>query len=75
MQIHQIRLMPTTVVGDVGSGLHESTLRAYQILIKVEDLLKRGVPTDVVLELIEEMRAPTNQTLRLNNGNREVTAG
>ena len=34
---------------------HESLLRGFQILQKVKDWLKRGVPADVILELVEEM--------------------
>lgn len=36
------------------TGVHESCLRAYQILAKTRDYLERGVPADVLLELIDE---------------------
>lgn len=68
MKIHEIREMPTTVTRDTGNGVHESVLRAYQILQKVQYWLREGVPTKIVLELIEEMDAPTNRTLRYCNG-------
>jgi hypothetical protein len=39
------------------SGWHESVLRAYNILRKTKALLSKGVPPDVVLELIELMES------------------
>ena len=59
MEIKSISEMPTCVDSiPVGSkGVHESTLRAYQILERTKDFLKRGVPQDIVLELIEEMES------------------
>jgi hypothetical protein len=33
---------------------HESITRAYQILNKIKDYLKRGCPYDIILELIDE---------------------
>ena len=38
-------------------GWHESLLRSYQILQKVKELLGKGTPPDVVLELIEFMES------------------
>lgn len=52
MNISTIRKMPT-----VTDKSHESVTRAYHILEKVKDYLKRGVPVDVLLELIEEMES------------------
>ena len=40
-----------------GKKVHQSSLRAYRILEKVKDYLARGVPVDVMLELVEEMEA------------------
>lgn len=39
-------------------GIHESCLRSYQLLEKVKDYLRRGVPADVLLELIAETEEP-----------------
>lgn len=61
MRIAEINRMATVVeLSDYAScgGVHESVLRAYNIVNKVRDLLKRGVPADVILELIDEMEAP-----------------
>jgi len=57
--IAEIQELKTTVhsVPKDCSGIHESTLRSYQILQKVKDLLNRGTPTDVILELIWEMES------------------
>ena len=57
MTITSIRSFPTTITAiPVGCrGVHESTLKAYQILGKVKELLHKKVPSEVVLELIEEM--------------------
>ncbi len=48
--IKEIRKYPT-----VFENVHESIYRSYQILAKAKELLKKGVPGDVVLELINEM--------------------
>ena len=61
MKWHKIRKMATST-GDLieegllqnGDRVHESMLKSYQVLEKVKDYLKRGVPADVILELIEE---------------------
>jgi hypothetical protein len=62
MNISEIRNRPTCVDSvPVGcSGVHESTLRAYQILEKAKDFMRRGTPSDVVLELIAEMEDRAN---------------
>jgi len=51
-----IRTLPTSVteVPRECSGVHESCLRSYQILEKVKEYLVRGVPADVILELVVE---------------------
>lgn len=56
MKWSEIRVKPSTIkrVPKGCTGVHESILRSYQILEKVKDYLKRGVPADVILELIEE---------------------
>ena len=38
-------------------GVHESVLRGYQLVAKVKDYLARGVPADVILELIDEVES------------------
>jgi len=59
MNIKSISEMPTCVetIPAGCKGVHESTLRAYQILKKVKNFLERGVPQDVILELVEEMES------------------
>lgn len=37
------------------TGWHESNLRAWHIVAKVKDLLRRGCPADVILEIIEDL--------------------
>lgn len=37
------------------TGVHESTLRAFQILEKVKHLLENKVSNNIILELIAEM--------------------
>jgi hypothetical protein len=39
------------------SGVHESVLRAYQILRKVKILLELGTPSPVIIELIALMES------------------
>ncbi len=56
MNIHEIAHLPTRydrVSADI--GVHESIFRAYRIVQKVKDLLGRGCPNDILLELIEVM--------------------
>jgi len=50
MKWKEIAKLPTTE-----SGLHESIFRSYQILDKVKEYMARGVPYDVIYELIEEI--------------------
>ena len=68
MNIKEISELPSTVqrIPTHGFGVHESTLRAYQILRKTKDYLKRGVPADVILELIEEMEERKEEVLNAN---------
>lgn len=37
-------------------GLHESVLKSFQVLGKVEEYLKMEVPNSVILELLEHVR-------------------
>ena len=57
MRITEIQKMPTciNVIPQGATSVHESCLRAFNILNKVKDLLNKKVPSDVVLELINEM--------------------
>jgi len=52
----ELATLPTvvTLVPD-DKGVHESTLRAFHVLRKVVDYLRRGVPPVVVLELLAEL--------------------
>lgn len=52
--ISEIQKIPTAY-GDAPERVHESVMRAYHIVEKVKDYLKRGVPNDVLLELISDM--------------------
>lgn len=53
MSIIEIRNMPRSMT--CSGGTHESVFRAYHIVEKLRDLLKRNVPADVLLELLDEM--------------------
>ena len=57
MTIREIQARATCVdsIPFGSKGVHESMLRAYQILKRVRDWLTRGVPAAVILELIDEM--------------------
>ena len=57
MSLKEINEMPTCVdIIPVGcKGVHESTLRSFNILRKVKDYLNRGIEHKLILELIEEM--------------------
>lgn len=39
------------------AGVHESVLRSYQVLQQVKRLLSKGVPPDIISELIEVMES------------------
>lgn len=51
-EIDYIRSRPTLVC-----NTHESTLQAYQILNKVEAMLKRGDSRETILEMIDYLKA------------------
>jgi len=59
MKIHAISKLPTTVdsIPDGSKGVHESVLRAYNILRRVKEWLERGVPPGVILDLVSEMES------------------
>ncbi len=52
--INEISFLPTTI-REASGNTHESIMRAWNILEKVKDYLRRGVPQDVILELISDM--------------------
>jgi len=61
MNIHKIAHLPTVIRVEPGETLiHESCGRATSIVEKIKDLLERGCPSDILLELIAVMedRAP-----------------
>lgn len=58
MRILDIQKMATTRQGE--GKFHESLFRSYHILCKVIEYLERGVPADVILELVKEMNSNEN---------------
>ena len=50
MKIRDIANLPT-----LKDRMHESIFRAYHIVEKVKYLLQNNVPSNILLELIEEM--------------------
>lgn len=63
MTIREISEMPVVIsrgyFDSYGTnGVHESVLRSCGVLDRTKDFLRRGVPADVILELIEEMEHP-----------------
>jgi len=55
----EIRAMPTVIRGiEAGAtGAHESLLRSYHIVQKVQELLVQETPPAIILEIIEDLRA------------------
>lgn len=60
MRMTKIHQMPTCIdeIPAGTKGIHESCLRAYQILEKTKELLSLGTPAGVVLDFISDMEAP-----------------
>lgn len=54
MTISEIKKFSTTLTGETGNKIHESVLRSFQVVKKVEKMLKRGDSNDTILEIIEE---------------------
>lgn len=50
MQIYEIKKFPTSI-----NNTHESCYRYFHVVEKAKEYLSRGVPADVLLELIVEM--------------------
>ncbi len=58
MSLGDIRRMPTSIteIPLGSSGVHESCLRSFHILNKVIDLLMKGTPAEVILEIVEDLK-------------------
>ena len=65
-KIAHIRAEPNCVKGSVTGGMHESLLRAFQILEVVKDYLARDIPAGIMLELIKEMEDGPSSHLDLD---------
>lgn len=52
MKLLEIAQFPTCI-----NNHHESTLRSYQLLQKVTEYLRAGVPNKVILDLINEVES------------------
>lgn len=53
--LSQARAFPTSTSGPI--KVHESCLRAYQILKVVKRWLRAGVPAPIILELVADMES------------------
>ena len=50
--------MPTTIgTGPGGNRYHESILRSYQVLLKVQELCAKQCPNEILWEIIEDFRS------------------
>lgn len=60
MKLAEIRAQDTSLEREdltIGAtSWHESLLRSYHIVAKVKELLERGTPADVVIEIIEDLQ-------------------
>lgn len=68
MTLNEIRNFPTTI--DTGPNLgrvHESVLRSFQVVQKTKELLERGTPAPVLLELIEDMMTAMQRDFNMAN--------
>lgn len=59
MTIQEIMQLPTCVrnITPGLSGVHESTLRSYQILQRVKEYLREDYPANAILELVQVMES------------------
>lgn len=62
MKFAEIKAMPKRMwvsklreVMEGTTGLHESLFRSYHLLQKVKELLRAGVPAELLLEIIEDL--------------------
>lgn len=53
----EIRKRSTMYRSTDGQLFHESLLRSYHIVDKIEELLRAGAPAAVLLEIIEDLRS------------------
>lgn len=69
MKIAEIMEFPTHINHNTvnGTRYHESLLRSFHILRKVKDLLGKGTPPDVVLEIIEHIESVQQSDLEIEN--------
>ena len=68
MTLNEVRNFPTTIDTGPNSGrVHESVLRSFQIVKKTKELLERGTPAPVLLELIEDMMTATQGDFTMAN--------
>ena len=60
MTLIDIAKMPTSVdsIPPGCKGVHESTLKAYHILMLVKQWLGDGVPAHVILDVVAELEQP-----------------
>ena len=65
MKISEIRKLPTCTdeIDEYTCKIHESCLRAFQIVEKVRYYLVQGVPAKVILELMDEMECKEPKVL------------
>lgn len=54
MTLREIRVMPQTIEAGE-TKIHESVVRTYHVLNKVMELVQKNVPSDVIVELWEDM--------------------
>ena len=82
MKLHEIRALPTMLRTEVilselrefpkTSGWHESNLKAWQILAKVKEYMRRGTPSDVILEIIEDLERKESTGLPADGSAKEL---
>lgn len=70
MSLIEIAAMPTTVdrIPEHCRGVHESVLRAYNILALVKRWLKDGAPASIILEVIDDLENGRNRETDVTGG-------
>lgn len=69
MKLLEIRRMATTtsefarVSGEEDPMIHESIFRSFHIVDKIKELLKKGTPPDVLVEIIEDLQNSTSKDM------------
>lgn len=61
MTLAEIRERPTHSNGV--HKMHESVMRSWGVLEKTKELLRRGAPADVILEIIDDLQAAPSKLL------------